>query len=99
MSYMRICSLAATVAFLACQGISAQQAQGHLQVVVDGSVTPDLIPDSLAYRHFFTANRRTPVSGYTGASPPGRTTFSNWPFGGGPASLDRRPDLVPDATR
>ena len=55
MSYMRHLQLAATVAFLACQGITAQQAQVHLQVVVDGSVTPDLIPDSLAYRHFFTA--------------------------------------------
>ena len=46
---------------LACQTVSAQHAQHQagapiqLPVIVDGSITPDQIPDSLAYQHFLTA--------------------------------------------
>lgn len=48
---------------LACPVLSAQHSHGtsqsgspiQLKVVVDGSKTPDQIPDNLAYYHFFAA--------------------------------------------
>ena len=44
------------VAMLACGALSAQQTQPlQLPVLVDGSKTPDKIPDDLAYHHFFLA--------------------------------------------
>lgn len=55
MTLIRRLQQAATVGLLASLFISAQQSQGQLQLLVDGAVTPNLIPDSLAYRHFFTA--------------------------------------------
>ena len=50
-------------AALACQVLSAQHTHGmsasgssnQLPVLVDGSKTPDQIPDNLAYHHFFSA--------------------------------------------
>lgn len=51
-------------AILSCQALSAQHvhtmsasggSQGSLPVLVDGSKNPQLIPDALAYQHFFTA--------------------------------------------
>jgi hypothetical protein len=54
--------LCVVAAALACRVLSAQHSHAQasqsgspmqLQVVVDGSKTPDQIPDNLAYHHFF----------------------------------------------
>jgi hypothetical protein len=58
MKYKPRSCIIALAAFLACQTASAQAQTGapmQLPVLVDGSVTPGQIPDSLAYQHFLTA--------------------------------------------
>jgi hypothetical protein len=51
------CSLTITVAIATVATLSAQalQPQHTLSVIVDGSKTPDRIPDDLAYHHFVLA--------------------------------------------
>ena len=57
---LSIC-FAAGVTLMSCKAIFAQQARPpasshpQLAVIVDGSVTPNQIPDGLAYRHYLTA--------------------------------------------
>jgi hypothetical protein len=48
------CIAAISAAFFASLVPVCAQSSGTLQTVVDGSVTPELIPDTVAYEHFFT---------------------------------------------
>lgn len=60
------CAIAATL-LLASQNVMAQHSHARaaapvqLPIIIDGSITPDQIPDSLAYRHFLTAIAAHPV--------------------------------------
>jgi hypothetical protein len=63
--------LCVVAAVLACRVLSAQHSHAQaspsgspmqLPVVVDGSKTPDQIPDNLAYHHFFCGSFRSSIS-------------------------------------